>query len=504
MGNWKTTLRFGSVLALLIVALVASHLFEPKPDTSSYILRGSIFPDLVVDELTKVEMRKGDLSLTLVAKGDDWVIEEQYGYYAKKPLVDSLLNALRRYNDATIFSDKKEIHSEFSVTEDTGVKVKLYSGEKIVADFIAGKTSFTPTTSFIRKADEDKVLEVYGNTTSLYNPRPSAWLNTKLFEVSADSIQNLKITSLNRPPVELDLVDGKWKFVPESVETPNAGFVSTMTNYLASMTFKEVVSPAEDLVDKQLDPPSWEIAFTTKSGEIHTLKLGKKKDGEHTYGMFDDKPFVVSIINRITDQLTVTRENIVSGNIGAQLPPQKTPHPTKYAVQGKGEPLPTVKIVTNKGEIVVELWEDDAPNTVANFIYLAENGFYDGLTFHRHEPGVVLQGGDPNGNGSGGPGWKIEAEVNGRKYDYGVMGMADSGVDTAGSQFFFAYQRMPQWDGRYTTFGIIVSGQEVFNQLTKDDSIVRMEVLSKRNHEYRPYVYVDGADKDSPAPPLRK
>jgi peptidyl-prolyl cis-trans isomerase B (cyclophilin B) len=497
MSSWKTTVKFAFALGVLVAALIASYVFEHRPDTSSYVVKGSVFPDLVVDELTKIEMKKDDLSLTLSLKGDDWLIEEQFGFPAKKQAVETLLGTLRRYNDASVFSDKKELHADFSVTDATGVIVKLYSGEALVADFIAGKASFTPTTGFIRKAGDDKVLEVYGNNASLFNPRPSAWLKTNLFDIPADNIQTIKVEGFNKPPVELEMKDGEWKFVPESVETPNARFVSTVANYLSSMTFKEVVDAANELVDKQLDPPSWEISFTTKGGELHVLKLGKKKDNEHTYAMFDDKPYVVSIMNRITDQLTVTRESVVSGNVSSpSQPQQKAPHPTKYAVQGKDEPLPQVKIVTNKGEFVVELWEDDAPNTVANFIYLVVKGFFNGLTFHRHEPGVVLQGGDPNGNGTGGPGWKIEAEVNGRKYDAGVLGMADSGVDTAGSQFFFAYQRMPQWDGRYTTFGVIVSGQDIFNQLTKDDSIVRMEVLSKRNHEYRPFVYKDGATKD--------
>ncbi|MFA4987822.1 MAG: peptidylprolyl isomerase, partial [Candidatus Brocadiia bacterium] len=161
-----------------------------------------------------------------------------------------------------------------------------------------------------------------------------------------------------------------------------------------------------------------------------------------------------------------------------------------------------VKIVTNKGEMAIELWEDDAPNTVANFIYLVDKGFYNGLTFHRFEPGRVLQGGDPNGDGSGGPGWRIEGEVSTRRYDAGVIGMADAGVDTGGSQFFFAFGQMQQWDPRYTCFGKIVAGMDVLAQISKGDSIVRMEVLQRRSHAYLPYVYKDGSEKEERLPPI--
>jgi cyclophilin family peptidyl-prolyl cis-trans isomerase len=106
-------------------------------------------------------------------------------------------------------------------------------------------------------------------------------------------------------------------------------------------------------------------------------------------------------------------------------------------------------------------------------LWLVRSGFYDGLTFHRVVPGFVSQGGDPRGDGAGGPGYLIPCEVNSRRYHAGVMGMALSGLDTGGSQFFFTHTPQPHLDGRYTAFGEIVEGLEVAAGLIEGDLIVR-------------------------------
>lgn len=129
-----------------------------------------------------------------------------------------------------------------------------------------------------------------------------------------------------------------------------------------------------------------------------------------------------------------------------------------------------ITLETNYGKIVFETYNNDAPKTVNNFITLAEKGFYDNLTFHRVIKGFMIQGGDPNGNGTGGPGYKFEDELNPNTQSYkngykkGVVAMANSGPDTNGSQFFIMTEDYPL-PNSYTIFGKVVEGQDVVDTI---------------------------------------
>lgn len=132
----------------------------------------------------------------------------------------------------------------------------------------------------------------------------------------------------------------------------------------------------------------------------------------------------------------------------------------------------TATIKTNMGEIVVALYDTKAPNTVNNFIDLANKGFYNGLIFHRVVPGFVIQGGDPEGTGRGGPGYKFDDEISDVKFKPYTLAMANSGPNTNGSQFFITTGdidtgNMTNLDGGYTLFGIVLSGQEVVDNISR-------------------------------------
>jgi cyclophilin family peptidyl-prolyl cis-trans isomerase len=128
----------------------------------------------------------------------------------------------------------------------------------------------------------------------------------------------------------------------------------------------------------------------------------------------------------------------------------------------------TAKLETEKGEVVIELFADKAPNTVNNFVFLARDGWFNGITFHRVIEGFVAQTGDPTGTGLGNPGYYIDNEFHPTlKYDKpGVVGMANSGPDTNGSQFFITFVPAPNLDNGYTIFGQVISGMEVLSRLT--------------------------------------
>lgn len=159
------------------------------------------------------------------------------------------------------------------------------------------------------------------------------------------------------------------------------------------------------------------------------------------------------------------------------------------------EPLPQVKLTTSKGEILLELFEDDTPNTVANFVSLVEDGFYDGVKFHRVIPNFMIQCGDPLTKdesmksrwGTGGPGYCIDCETaKSPKHAPKVLSMAHAGPNTGGSQFFITHTATPHLDGVHTVFGKVIDGADVVDGIRQGDAIEKAEVHMKRDHEYAP------------------
>ncbi len=129
---------------------------------------------------------------------------------------------------------------------------------------------------------------------------------------------------------------------------------------------------------------------------------------------------------------------------------------------------------TNHGDIAVELFDDDAPKTVENFLKLARDGFYDGVIFHRVIPDFMVQGGDPTGTGTGGPGYQFEDEINEHRVERGALAMANAGPDTNGSQFFIVTTESAPWlDGKHTVFGRVTDGMDVVDAISEVDRDAR-------------------------------
>ncbi|MGH1433945.1 MAG: peptidylprolyl isomerase [Lewinella sp.] len=141
----------------------------------------------------------------------------------------------------------------------------------------------------------------------------------------------------------------------------------------------------------------------------------------------------------------------------------------------------TAEIHTEKGLMKVEFYEKDAPNTVANFVKLAREGFYNGLTFHRVIPNFVIQGGCPDGRGSGGPGYKIDCELDGDNqfHDRGVLSMAHAGRNTGGSQFFVCHSRdnTAHLDRNHTCFGRVFEGLDVIDDIRGGDKMLEVKII---------------------------
>jgi len=177
--------------------------------------------------------------------------------------------------------------------------------------------------------------------------------------------------------------------------------------------------------------------------------------------------------------------------------------------------LPRIQFETSKGKIVFELFEDHAPNTVANTISLVEGGKYDGISFHRVINGFMAQGGDPNtldddpsNDGYGGPGYSIKCECfeeGTRMHFRGSLSMAHSGQDTGGSQFFITHlptdwlnARTEPEKGGHTVFGRVIEGMKVAASLKRGDKITKATVLRKRPHEYKPEITPDETAEEEP------
>ncbi|MDH4358790.1 MAG: peptidylprolyl isomerase [Candidatus Berkelbacteria bacterium] len=167
----------------------------------------------------------------------------------------------------------------------------------------------------------------------------------------------------------------------------------------------------------------------------------------------------------------------------AQVSPQSVPSEGKYSFPGilPNEKIKNKKAVikTKKGVIEFELYSEKAPKTVSNFVYLTEAGFFNGLTFHRVVPGFVIQGGDPQGTGAGGPGYEFEDEAVQGEYTDGAVAMANSGPNTNGSQFFICLGAQPTLSKDYNLFGQVTKGLDVTRKIVPSDVMESVTIENK-------------------------
>jgi peptidyl-prolyl cis-trans isomerase B (cyclophilin B) len=142
------------------------------------------------------------------------------------------------------------------------------------------------------------------------------------------------------------------------------------------------------------------------------------------------------------------------------------------------------EMITDKGTMLIEFYDEDAPNTVKNFVDLSKKGFYDGVIFHRVIPDFMIQGGDPTGTGRGGPGYKIDCELTGgnQYHDRGVLSMAHAGRNTGGSQFFICHSRnnTAHLDRNHTCFGRVVEGVDTVDLIRQGDKIQKITIIEEQ------------------------
>ncbi|HGJ66074.1 TPA: peptidylprolyl isomerase [bacterium] len=160
----------------------------------------------------------------------------------------------------------------------------------------------------------------------------------------------------------------------------------------------------------------------------------------------------------------------------------KAPEPKLQPEPPKIDPEKVVAVIemAKGGKIVFEFYPKDAPKTVDNFIALTNKGFYNGLKFHRVIEGFMAQGGDPEGTGTGGPGYTIKDEFNSRKHLRGTVAMARTQMpNSAGSQFYICFEPQPHLDGEYTVFGQVIEGMDVVDKIVQDDVMKKVSIVDK-------------------------
>lgn len=178
--------------------------------------------------------------------------------------------------------------------------------------------------------------------------------------------------------------------------------------------------------------------------------------------------FIFSSDNKTTNQQTQTP---IETATTSALMKKKYPNPSTLTIDTKKKYSALIK--TSKGDVTVELFTNEAPNTVNNFVFLAREGFYDGTTFHRVVKDFMIQGGDPNGDGTGGPGYKFADEKVTRDYKRGIVAMANAGPNTNGSQFFIMHQDydLPK---NYTIFGQVTTGLDIIDKIAEIPTVEGM------------------------------
>jgi cyclophilin family peptidyl-prolyl cis-trans isomerase len=170
-----------------------------------------------------------------------------------------------------------------------------------------------------------------------------------------------------------------------------------------------------------------------------------------------------------------------AGDFSARIGTVKTSNTTadyERALGRIGKKVSAV-VTTSRGSFTIEFLPEDAPLTVDNFVQLAKRNYFNGFAVHRVVPNFVIQDGDPRGDGNGGPGYQIRCEINEAPYERGAVGMALSGKDTGGSQWFVTHSRQPHLDGGYTVFGNVISGMDVVDNIARGD-VIRSIAITER------------------------
>lgn len=417
------------------------------------------------------------------------------------------VNALVKEAEA-VFAKNKELLPEVlkiqNADNDTVLKIKELAGECLKLD----------PSNYIVAILLGQVSAVFDNNINAAAERFEAALkiNASLDEIR-DALVSLYVGELNQPDKAIALLKVVADADPKDSESRRA-LASIYADKLgqkdkALARIKEIADADPKNSRTLLEYVSYFGNYTYKFAEAAALAAeGAKKFPDMPEFLFIEGQFFfyADMFDNAEEVLKSARDLATKKNIGEFIGEinkwlSHVADYKKYSEEekkfreddAKANDLPQVKLETSKGDVILELYENDTPNTVANFISLVEKGFYDGTKFHRVMPGFMAQGGDPRSRGDNasdqkvdGPGYEIRTELSKRKHFRGVISMANSGPDTDGSQFFLTTVHTAWLNGLHGIFGRIAAGQEVVDSLVVGDVLKKATVIRKRDHAYEP------------------
>ncbi len=348
------------------------------------------------------------------------------------------------------------------------------------------------------KADESKAAEEVPEAVRLYRADSEQW------KAVLTDLRKLQARYQNSDDEEAEKIKAQWgELLSKARQLLAKMHESGMKAYLASPnTDRGLTKFLLKLMVDEIERDEYELA-----GSLAQAMIDKECDDNRVYDVAGTAAFVRNDLDAAEKYLKVAKEAGTLSDNGSTFLALLDDYKKFWEEEKKlrdaeaeKNDLPRVKLTTSKGDIVVELFENEAPETVANFISLVNDGFYNDKIFHRVLPGFMAQGGCSIGDGSGGPGYNIFCECykeNHRKHFRGSLSMAHAGKDTGGSQFFLTFVPTASLNGRHTVFGRVVEGMGVLakmqridpskpNPTVQPDKIVKAEVVRKRDHEYVP------------------
>jgi len=494
------------------------------------------------DKLARLNLKRGKVRYTAERRDKKWKLSSPVGEPADGSAATRIVDRM-----CDLVADKVVAESEEKTTlrkyglDSPAVEIELAvstDGDPIKYRLLLGKTS-----------KNEGVFARTGQGSVIYElPKYAAddlggeLVNLSLLDFERDKAKRIVATRDRRELVLVRTGEG-WNIEkPEPAGKADGEKVAAMIGELCSLRAKSIAAYAPKSLRRYgLLKPAGALTVETADGKKHQLLLGSgASGGRQRYVKLPDRASVFLVDSRVTKAVEQPARDLRPSKKPDPAPKSKGDDDDEPAPKGKAEidakANPRVTISTVRGNIEIELFEDHAPNTVANFISLAEKGFYDGKSFHRVIADFMIQGGCPQGTGRGGPGYKIADEIDAdalgldkllcekasffgmlqreglsrryyrkpvkswyekRGYKYGkglsghkmvrgVLAMANSGPNTNGSQFFIVTKQACEWlDGKHTVFGKVLSGMDAVTAIQKGDVMKAVTVTRKRRVAYK-------------------
>lgn len=481
-------MKFNQIIVYLIVfiLLFAAVSYMKKNKVSGYKIVSEKVDFSKITDVTAdtISIKKGEDVVELKKENGKWTVKNKFSYKADEKSVENLINTVREIKMNDIVSKNPEKRHLFHL-DTQGIELVIKDkDQRSLTDMIIGKPGPDWSSNYFCVKNNDHVYLSSKWLNSSVKTDAKDFLHKKLFDdIKKEDIQKLDISYETRE-ISIIRTENGWEMIkPEKIEVKTEE-VEKLCSSVVSLGVLDVV---DNKIEKRygFDTSEIKILFSDSNEKSHSIIIGAVEKNNQYY-LKTDTDFVYLIAKHMVANLDPDINKL-------KKPIEKPVEQTDKKESSQDDPV--VEIDTEKGTMKLELFEDDAPNTVANFISLIEKKYYDGLKFHRVIADFMAQGGCPYSKdsskgtpGTGGPGYTIKCEINENKHLKGSLSMAHAGKDTGGSQFFICFQPQPHLDGKHTVFGKVVEGMDVLDKIAQGTVINEIRVIKKREHTYEPVI----------------